>query len=458
MKIDLKKSLDLKTKIYAYLSSHSIKNILTTGLMIVAAIGIASIGLANFTSTLQNWFATDFSSIHISFYGQAFNTMMSQAILGLLETLISIPLFLIAYLISESHPYGNRLAIASALVFLIIAFVTNYRFEVLLTVGALCTLSGLIEPTIQKEKRETDSPIIIENIAKFSLKLSGIIVIIVLFGIVTYIFARGASNLSWEFIFGNWDWGHVIAVLARGEGGTIGGISQYIMGSLIVVATCELFALPLGIGSAIYLAEYASENKLTDTIRFFIETLAGVPSIIFGLLGFILLVGILGFGESILSGGIALALMILPWNIRVTEEAMKAVPHSYREASYALGATKWQTIKNVVLYASSPGVLTGILLGVGAAIGETAVLIYTTGAEEATILPSVIAGGSGARVPTLAVWIWNVYTKFSVSTVPIWFMENIALAGSLVLMAIFLVISIIALVIRNHLSKKIKGS
>jgi phosphate transport system permease protein len=149
--------------------------------------------------------------------------------------------------------------------------------------------------------------------------------------------------------------------------------------------------------------------------------------------------------------------MILPWNIRVTEEAMKAVPQSYREASYALGATKWQTIKNHVLYAASPGILTGILLGVGAAIGETAVLLYTTGAEEATSLPTAIAGGAEARVPTLAVWIYNVYVKFGVSGVPLWDTQNFALTGAAVLMILFLGISLAALLVRNYLSKKITG-
>jgi len=449
--------LSLKPKAIAYLQNHSFRNILATGLIVLAAIGIASIGLAEIFDILGTWLSTDFTGIHVSFYGVAFNYMVASLLLSTLKTMLCLPFFIIAYFVSEAHPYGNKLSLIVAFVLVSLAFLTSYRFEVMLTTGALCAIAGFIEPVNQQKKNQkVDSPIVIEKIVKFSLKFSGVLVIIILFGIIAYIFARGAADISLEFIIGQWDWGRVIAVLARGEEGSVGGISQYILGSIIIVIACELVALPLGIGSAIYLSEYSSENKFTNTVRFFIETLAGVPSIIFGLLGFIIFVSI--FGESIIAGGLALALMILPWNIRVTEEAMKAVPHAYREASYALGATKWQTIRKIVLYASSPGILTGILLGVGAAIGETAVLIYTTGAEEATTLPRVLYGGSEARVPTLAVWIWNVFSKLSVSNVPQWETENLALAGSAVLLVLFLGISIVALLIRNHLTKKIKGN
>jgi phosphate transport system permease protein len=449
--------LSLKPKAISYLQNHSFRSILATGLIVLAAIGIASIGIAEIFDILGTWLATDFTGIHVSFYGVAFNKMVASLLLSTLQTMLCLPLFIIAYFVSEAHPYGNKLSLILSFVLVTIAFLASYRFEVMLTTGALCAIAGFIEPVKQQKKdQKVDSPVVIEKIVKFGLKFSGLLVIIILFGIIAYIFARGASDISFEFITGQWDWGQVIAVLARGEEGSVGGISHYIIGSIIIVIACELVALPLGIGSAIYLSEYSSENKLTNIIRFFIETLAGVPSIIFGLLGYIIFVSI--FGESIIAGGLALALMILPWNIRVTEEAMKAVPHAYREASYALGATKWQTIKNVVLYASSPGILTGILLGVGAAIGETAVLIYTTGAEEATTLPGVLYGGSEARVPTLAVWIWSVFNKLSVSNVPQWETENLALAGSVVLMVLFLGISIVALLIRNHLSKKIKGN
>jgi phosphate transport system permease protein len=151
--------------------------------------------------------------------------------------------------------------------------------------------------------------------------------------------------------------------------------------------------------------------------------------------------------------------MILPWNIRVTEEALKSVPHSYREGSYALGATKWETIKTQVLYAGSPGIITGILLGVGAAIGETAVLIWTAGGLEATSLPTAfISTTSGsARIPTLAMWIYLSWDEFSFAHAPGWTKENVCLAGAFVLLVIFLAISLFALVARNYLSRRIRG-
>ncbi len=450
--------LKLKSMVYNYLTKHQISNILATGLIAIAAIGVVSIGIGGFINTLTTWFSTDFTGVHIALYGVAFNKMMAQALLSLLSTLVSIPLFLMAYLTSESHPWGNKLSIVSAFILITLAFALNLKIEVTFTAGILCLLSGIIEPINQRgNERKTSSAMVTENIAKFGLRLSGLMGAVILFGIVIYIFARGSQNLSWEFITGKWNWGHVIAVLAGRESGSLGGLSDFIIGSLLVVIACEAVALPLGIGSAIYMAEYSSENKLTNTIRFFIETLAGVPSIIFGLLGYIVFVGLMGFGPSILSGGLSLALMILPWNIRVSEEAMKAVPQSYREASYALGGTKWQTIKSIVLYASSPGIITGILLGIGAAIGETAVLIYTTGAEEAATLPTAIAGASGASVPTLATWIYYAFNKFTVSNIPQYVIENYALTGSLILLGVFLAISVVALIVRNYLYKKING-
>lgn len=442
-------------KLIDYLTTHKIRNILTAGLVIIAAVGIMAIGIVNFTKIMTDWFSTDFTDVHISIYGQAFNKMMSEALLSILLLLPSIPIFLTAYLIGESHPLGNKLSLVLATLLIGLAFLTN-SFLFYIT-GILCATAAVLEITNRENSRKkADMPVITENVAKFGLRMTGLISVVILFGIILYIFARGAENLTWDFITGTWDWGVAQRILAGRETGDIGGLSHYIIGSLLLVVVCEAVALPLGVGSAVYLSEYSSDNKLTNTIRFFIETLAGVPSIIFGLLGVLVFVSLLGFGQSLISGGLALALMILPWNIRVVEEAMKSVPQSYREASYALGATKWQTIKTIVLYAASPGVITGILLGIGSAIGETAVLIWTTGAEEATTLPTELVGYN-ARVPSLSVWIYNAYVKFSVSKVPLWETQSTSLAGSCVLLIIFLIISGIALVVRNYLSKKIRG-
>jgi phosphate transport system permease protein len=138
---------------------------------------------------------------------------------------------------------------------------------------------------------------------------------------------------------------------------------------------------PFGVGTAVYLVEYTREGRLTRVIRFGAECLAGVPSIIFGLFGFVLFVLTLGLGWSILAGGLTLAFMTLPTLIRTTEEALRAVPAGYRDVSLSLGASKWQTIRKVLLPAAFPGILTGLVLGLGRAIGETAAVIFTAGSS-----------------------------------------------------------------------------
>jgi phosphate transport system permease protein len=158
-----------------------------------------------------------------------------------------------------------------------------------------------------------------------------------------------------------------------------GGIFSTVIGTVVLTALAILIATPLGVGTAIYLTEYTWENTLTRVIRFGAECLAGIPSIIFGLFGFILFVTKLGFGWSILSGGLTLAFMILPTLIRTSEEAIKSVPASYRQVSFSLGGTKWQTVTRVVLPSALPGIVTGIILSVGRSIGETAAVIFTAG-------------------------------------------------------------------------------
>jgi phosphate transport system permease protein len=151
------------------------------------------------------------------------------------------------------------------------------------------------------------------------------------------------------------------------------------VGSVALPLLAIVFALPLGVGTAIYLTEYTVEGRVTRIIRFGADCLAGIPSIIFGLFGFIFFVTILGMGWSLMSGGLTLALMILPTIIRTTEEAIKAVPYAYREVSFSLGATRWRTVWRVVLPNALPGIVTGVMLGIGRCIGETAAVIFTAG-------------------------------------------------------------------------------
>ena len=161
--------------------------------------------------------------------------------------------------------------------------------------------------------------------------------------------------------------------------GRAGGILPMIVGTLYVTAAGVVVATPLGLGTAIYLTEYTREGWLTSVARFGAECLAGVPSIIFGLFGFAFFVVYLQMGWSILAGGLTLAFMILPTVIRTAEEAIKSVPPAYREVSYTLGASKWQTIVKVVLPTALPGILTGIILGIGRSISETAAVYLTAG-------------------------------------------------------------------------------
>jgi len=187
---------------------------------------------------------------------------------------------------------------------------------------------------------------------------------------------HGITNVSWEFI-----------TQSPRDLGREGGIFPAIVGTLYLVGGAILFAVPPGVGAAIYLSEYAKEGKVTRLIRAGIDNLNGTPSIVFGLFGFAFLVLYLNFGISLLAGQLTLSFMILPTVIRTTEEAVKSVPQSLREASLAVGATKWQTIKKVVLPPAAPGVITGVILSIGRAAGETAPIMFTAAVFTQRFLP-----------------------------------------------------------------------
>ena len=163
--------------------------------------------------------------------------------------------------------------------------------------------------------------------------------------------------------------------------GREGGIFSTIIGTLALTAVAIIFATPLGVGTAIFLREYTRESRMSRLIRFGTDCLAGIPSIIFGLFGFVFFVITLNMGWSILSGGLTLAAMILPTIISTTEEAIKAIPYSLREVSYSLGGTRWQTVTRAVLPNAVPGIFTGIILSLGRSIGETAAVILTAGSS-----------------------------------------------------------------------------
>ena len=195
-----------------------------------------------------------------------------------------------------------------------------------------------------------------------------VVTVAILFFIIAFVLRKGVPVLSWDFLTGN-----------PVDMGKAGGIFPTIVGTVALTAGAILIATPLGVGTAIFLTEYTWEGPVTRVIRFGAECLAGIPSIIFGLFGFILFVTKLKFGWSILSGSLTLAFMLLPTIIRTSEEAIKSVPPVYRTVSFSLGSTKWQTVTRVVLPSALPGIVTGIVLSVGRSIGETAAVIFTAG-------------------------------------------------------------------------------
>jgi len=212
-----------------------------------------------------------------------------------------------------------------------------------------------------------------QRIAFSVIWIAGIFTVLILALIIGYVLSKGISQFNWE----------LLVTAPQGGLSGEGGISTAIVGTIYIVALTIAIATPLGLGAAIYMAEYATDNWLTKLIRYGVETLAGVPSIIFGLFGFALFVTVLHFNFSILSGALTLACLVLPTFIRTAEEAIKAVPNSYREAGLALAATKWQTVYRVVLPAALPGIITAVILCIGRAVGETACLYVTMGSSAA---------------------------------------------------------------------------
>ena len=205
-----------------------------------------------------------------------------------------------------------------------------------------------------------------DKVMKGVLWGAAIFTIIVLIIIIGFIVLKGAPAIDWEFL-----------TAKPLRSGREGGIFPAIVGTIYLAGLAVLVATPIGVGGALYLTEFTKEGKITKAIRFGADTLNGVPSIIFGLFGFSFLVFYLDFGISILSGGLTLAFMILPTVFRASEEAIRGVPRWDKEGSYALGATKLQTIWKVVIPQSISGIVTGVILGLGRAAGETAPIIFT---------------------------------------------------------------------------------
>lgn len=208
-----------------------------------------------------------------------------------------------------------------------------------------------------------------DNVIKGLIWTFSLITILFLLWLLIYIFVRGLPHLSIRF-------------LTSPNNRKSDGIFPMIFNTLFIVLASLIVSVPLGIGAAIYMVEYTKpgrHSKVVQTIRFAVETLAGIPSILYGLFGLIFFVTILKFGFSILAGVLTLSIMVLPTIIRTTDEALKSVPNSYREGSLALGASKFYTIKKVVLPTAIPGILTAVILSIGRIVGETAAVYLTAG-------------------------------------------------------------------------------
>lgn len=279
--------------------------------------------------------------------------------------------------------------------------------------------------------------IISQKIAFTVFTLLGFVVVGILFWILGFIIYNGMSVINWKFISS-----------APAEGMTAGGIFPAIVGTVCLVAGSMIFAFPLGVMSAIYTNEYAGNGVVVRFIRIMTNNLGSIPSIVFGLFGMALFVNALDFGDSILAGSLTLGLLVLPLVIRTTEEALKAVPDSYRTGSRALGATKLQTIYNVVLPAASPNIITGLILSIGRVSGETAPILFTVAAYFLPKLPDSIFD----QVMALPYHLYVIAT----SGTDIEASRPMAYGTALVLIVIVLLMNLTATVIRRYLGKKTK--
>jgi phosphate transport system permease protein len=282
-----------------------------------------------------------------------------------------------------------------------------------------------------------------KNISEFIafniFRLLSLIIVLVLVAILSFIVVRGVKVISWEFI-----------TSMPKEGMTQGGIFPAIVGTLCLVTGSMVFAFPLGVLSGIYMNEYMRATWFKKFMKLMTNNLAGVPSIVFGLFGMSLFVNTLGFGDSILAGSLTLGLLSLPVIIRTTEEALKGIDNTYREGSYALGATKLQTIRRVILPMAYPNIITGFILSVGRVSGETAPILFTVAAYFLPKLPS----GVFDQVMALPYHLYVITTSgTNVET-----SRGMAYGTALVLIIMVLVLNISATLIRKKLNKKMKAN
>ena len=276
-----------------------------------------------------------------------------------------------------------------------------------------------------------------EKIAFGLFRSMGLLVVGILFLILGFIVVNGISAISWDFL-----------TKMPEDGMTKGGIYPAIIGTLCLIAGSIVFSFPIGVLSGIYITEYATNGWVVRFIRLMTNNLAGIPSIVFGLFGMSLFVNTLGFGDSILAGSLTLGLMTLPVVIRTTEEALKSVDNSFRHGSYALGASKLETIRRVTLPIAYPNIITGLILSIGRVSGETAPILFTVAAYFLPKLPS----GVFDQVMALPYHLYVLAT----SGTNIEESRPMAYGTALVLIMMVLILNLLANGLRRYFSKKVK--
>ena len=273
----------------------------------------------------------------------------------------------------------------------------------------------------------------VQRLGFIVITLMALLTVLPIIGTITFILFKGGSAISWEFLSG---FPH--------DGMRAGGILPAIIGTLYLTLGTAFFSVPLGIAAAIYLAEYAKDNRWTRLIRLAIINLAGIPSVVYGLFGLGLFVLFLRFGTSILAASLTLSIMTLPVIISTSEEALRAVPQAFRTVSISLGATRWQTISRIILKEALPGILTGVILGLERAAGETAPILFT---GAAFFLPRLPQSPFDATM-ALPYHLFVISTQ--VPEMPI----QIQYGTALVLLVFVLTMNIIATVIRSQARAK----
>jgi phosphate transport system permease protein len=272
-----------------------------------------------------------------------------------------------------------------------------------------------------------------QKIAFFMLAVATLMIVIPILLIIFYIVKNGIGAVTWTFI-----------TQSPRNGMKEGGIFPAIVGTIVLVIGTMLFSLPVGVLSAIYLVEYAKDNFFTRLVKLSVVNLSGIPSIVYGLFGFTLFVLLMGFGTSILAGSLTLAIMSLPVIITATKEALESVPFSFREISFSLGATRWQTIRYCVLPYSIPGILTGTVLSLSRAAGETAPILFTVAAFYLPRLPRSVFDQAMA----LPYHLYVISTQ--VPNMP----AKLSFATGFVLIALVFLMNLVSIILRAHYRKK----